>query len=133
MSPGDKAPPPADQPDWGAPYNWHWFKVHHLTTLERHAQALDALYKAHPAGEPFQARHVAALLVPLDGLATLDDWLPDGEGGRGAMDKILRARQGLRDALGGSREAPVSHWQVQELNLAVCGLVDYMQAMCEDE
>ncbi|MCF7222936.1 hypothetical protein [Marilutibacter chinensis] len=125
-------PPPSDQPEWGAPYDWEWFKVHHLAALERHAQALQDVYGAHPQGEPFEAGHLHALLAPLDALATLRDWLPDSEGGAGTMDKLLSARRLLHDTLNGQAELPVSYWRVQEICFNAMSLVDYMQAMCED-
>lgn len=58
--------PPADGPDWDGPYNFGWFKFHHLENLKIQSQALTNFYIELPKGEPLTQENSTELCVLMD-------------------------------------------------------------------
>ncbi len=124
--------PPADQPDWDGPYNWEWFKYHHLGTLNTHADAIKTQYEQLPTGETYPPSEVAKLLYHLNELIKLHNWLPSSAGGQGAMNGIIKKRDALQQAVLQNDQAGLSWWAAQEIYINVFDVQNYMNDMCED-
>ncbi len=124
--------PPADQPDWDGPYNWEWFKYHHLDTLNTHADAIKAQFEQLPKGQAYPPDEIAKLLAHLDELIKLHNWLPSSSGGQGGMNEVIKKRNALAQALQQNDGEGMSWWVVQEIDITVFDVQNYMNDMCED-
>lgn len=124
--------PPADQPDWGAPFNWEWFKFHHLETLEKIYKNIDEHFKGLPLGKGYEQKDITLLLYQLDELAKLINWLPDSGGGQGNMEKIIESRNKFEANYLSQDVNDMSYWDAQEIVLKVFTTYNYMSGMCED-
>lgn len=125
--------PPADQPDWGGPYNWAWFKYHHFETLEKNYKVIDNQYKRRELGKGYTQRIIAKFLHHVDILISLYDWLPNSGGGQMQMDELIRKRKDFEIAYLNKEINDMSYWHAQEMISCVFTIYNYMQAMCDEE
>lgn len=125
--------PPADAPDLNGPYNFLWFKFHHLENLRTQSQAISNFYAALPESESLTQEGIKSLLGLLDSFITFSPWLPDSGGGQDEMNEIIISRKKFELKYLNKPANEDSYWAVQEIELATSGIVDYMDAMCEDE
>jgi hypothetical protein len=124
--------PPADQPDWGGPYNWAWFKFHHLNTLKKHFTAIEKQSEQH-SKTPYTPEEIKKFLSHLEALIKLYDWLPDSGGGQEAMKLVIKKKKEYESAYYEKSPNPGSYWDAQKIVDDVALLYNYMDACCEDE
>lgn len=124
--------PAADAPDWGGPYNFAWFRLHHLNTLREHLKALQKLYKTLPLGKGVEPDTIQEFLGILDKLIQLQPWLPETSGGGGSMREIKAARLKFEKDYVGAETIAKSFWELQEIISEVFSVVNYMEAVCEE-
>lgn len=124
--------PPADQPNYGGPFNFKWFKFHHLRTLENHYNALENQYKRLPLGEGYSQEEIKIMLVHLDELIKLFDYLPDTRGGQGTMNEVIKSRDSFKSNYLNKDLNKMSFLDVQDIIFNVFTIYNYMNALCED-
>jgi hypothetical protein len=127
-----KSIPPADQPDWGGPYNWAWFKFHHLKTLKKHFTAIEKQSEKH-SKTPYLPEEIKTFLSHLEELIKLYDWLPDSGGGQSAMKLVIKKKKAYESAYYEKELNPGSYWDAQQIVEDVALIYNYMDACCEDE
>jgi hypothetical protein len=125
--------PPADAPDWDSPYNFAWFKFHHLESLQKYTEDITQEYKKHPLGKGFPQDAVKRLLDLTDQLIKLNPWLPNTGGGAGEMSKIIQARKNFEADYLNKPANNASYWHAQEIDMMATDIFNYMDMMCEDE
>ncbi|MDR7212069.1 hypothetical protein [Flavobacterium piscis] len=125
--------PPADAPNLDGPYDYAWFKIHHLENLKTQAEAITNFYEALPEGEGLTQENITDLFVLMDQFIEFLPWLPVSAGGQDDMKDFIKYRKKIKSNFQGKQINDDSYWEVQEIEMIASGIFDYMDAVCEDE
>ena len=125
--------PPADAPDLKAPYNWAWFKHHHLTNLKTAAEAFNLEYIKKPMGKGLSQDAIKRVLDLTDNMIQFHPWLPATRWGKVEMENIIEARNNLESNFIDKETDKASYKHTHEIDSMASAICNYMDTMCEDE
>lgn len=72
------------------------------------------------------------MLVHLDELIKLFDYLPDTRGGQGTMNEVIKSRDSFKSNYLNKDLNKMSFLDVQDIIFNVFTIYNYMNALCED-
>ncbi len=124
--------PPVDASDLNAPYNWVWFKHHHLSNFLTTAQAFNIGYIKKPMGKGLTQEGLKNILDLTDSLIQFYPWLPPTRWGKEEMENIMDARAELEKFTDAETDK-ASYKLMQEIDGMVTNISDYLNTVCADE
>ena len=110
-----------------------WFNKYHLKNLEKSYEAIDEEYDKHPLGEGFSQDTIKELLLLLDNFILFSSYFPNGSTENEIMIKIIGSRKKFESDYLNKEANEMSYWDVQQLKSDSFEILNYMNAMCEDE